>query len=357
LIGLLGMVKVDLCIEIVRTSTTRLSSLSQISAEAILSVLTQHFTEVHITVVDTSLDLEALVGRLPDLVFLGMNFVPLKLDAGPENSDGIWVTDYLDENGIAYTGSGQIAHELAVNKALAKQCVMAAGLNTSPFLTIEQGQPLLESNISLGYPVFIKPLDRGGGLGIDCDSVALNFDKLSVKVQAIADNHQSDSIIEEYLPGREFSVSLLKDLQSGTLQALPVELIAPADKFGVRMLSKQVKSLDAEKVKPVVDENLKEQLNNLAVNVFNALGGRDYGRIDIRLDRFGVAHFLEANLMPSLMSGYGSFPKSCALNIGMDYEQMILSIVQLGLRRNFEANSHETDHNTMTNSDKPVFAV
>jgi hypothetical protein len=46
-----------------------------------------------------------------------------------------------------------------------------------------------------------------------------------------------------------------------------------------------------------------------------------------------VPNFLEANLIPSLIKDYGNFPKACAINIGMGYEQMLLAIVQLGLLR------------------------
>lgn len=75
-------------------------------------------------------------------------------------------------------------------------------------------------------------------------------------------------------------------------------------------------------------------MSTLALASFHALGARDYGRIDIRLDSDGVANFLEANLIPSLISGYGSFPKACELNIGLEYEPMIISITELGLIRN-----------------------
>jgi len=66
------------------------------------------------------------------------------------------------------------------------------------------------------------------------------------------------------------------------------------------------------------------------------LGARDYGRIDIRLDATGTPHFLEANLIPSLISGYGSFPKACVMNIGLEYEPMIMRIANLGLSRNID---------------------
>ena len=62
---------------------------------------------------------------------------------------------------------------------------------------------------------------------------------------------------------------------------------------------------------------------------FKALGGKSFGRIDIKMDHLGVPHFIEANLMPGLRKGY--FYRSCVLNLDMSYEDMIFSIANTGL--------------------------
>jgi hypothetical protein len=51
------------------------------------------------------------------------------------------------------------------------------------------------------------------------------------------------------------------------------------------------------------------------------------------MDKFGIPHFLEANLLPSLIDGYGSFPLACKLNAMLEYEAMILAIVRLAFDR------------------------
>jgi D-alanine-D-alanine ligase len=142
------------------------------------------------------------------------------------------------------------------------------------------------------------------------------------------------------LPGREFSVAILKDEQSQNYVTMPIELVAPLDKNGVRLLSNKIKSSNAEQALEVTDEITKDKVTTLALAAFHTLEGRDYGRIDIRLDATGRPQFLEANLMPSLISDYGSFPKACVMNICLEYEAMIMMIVKLGLRRN--ANNTET---------------
>ena len=114
---------------------------------------------------------------------------------------------------------------------------------------------------------------------------------------------------------------------------MPIELIAPQDKFGMRILGRNVKNSNKECVKKIIEKKLEYRIKKLAINAFHSLGARDYARIDIRLDTQGNPHFLEANLIPSLIQGYGSFPKACLLNINMDYEVMILHIVKLAFIR------------------------
>ncbi len=327
------MIKINKHIEIVRTTQKELSSMSQESCDAIFSVLNKHYATVRVTTVDDLTDLKDLVMSQPDLVFLGMKFLPVNPELGRRDPDKIWIAQYLDENGINYTGSNHLAHQLELDKPLAKQRALDFGLNTSPFYVAKQNQQQAEKDMLLTFPLFIKPSDRGGGLGIDGYSVAHNMNQLHAKVRSITIDLGSDSLVEEYLPGREFSVAVLRNHASDGFSVMPIELVAPADTLGVQVLSEQVKSANAEQVIEVTDKTMKTKVTALALNIFGALGARDYGRIDIRLDEFEIPHFLEANLLPSLISGYGSFPKACWLNSNLDYETMILNIVGLAFAR------------------------
>src|SRR5665213_2205108 len=154
------MIKVNKHIEIVRTTTPWLGSMNQESCDAIYAVLAKHYSKVGVTVVNTTSDLESLALSRPDLVFLGMKFVPVNQALGLQDPNKIWLADYLDECDIAYTGSSQIAHELELNKQLAKQRVIDAGLQTSPFHVINQNEQNISRNLSLKFPVFIKPTNR-----------------------------------------------------------------------------------------------------------------------------------------------------------------------------------------------------
>ena len=330
--GKTAMTKKQQSIEIVSTSDLSLSSMGAASRGALLAMLSKHYARVQITLVHNLQDLEALADRSPDLVFLGMKYILVPVVAGMPLQRKIWLAQFLDEHSIAYTGSNQKAHNLELNKQLAKVRVSTAGVATAPFFVVPLGGTIPAHTIA--YPLFVKPTNRGGGLGIDAQSLVHTHDELAVKVQSLAAKHQSDALVEEFLDGREFSVAILKHAYLPTYASMPLELIAPpVTPDGARFLSEQVKCADTETYAAVTNQALKEELCTFALRAFHALGACDYGRIDIRLNGDGELRFLEANLIPSVLEGYGNFPKACLINRGMKYELVMLRIVSLALVR------------------------
>ncbi len=156
--------------------------------------------------------------------------------------------------------------------------------------------------------------------------------ELLSKIASIHNDCSSDALIEEYLPGREFSVAVMKQSFSDQLLAMPIEIIAPADNKGDSFLSEAVKNADAEEVYVVSDTILRAAVTRLAIGVFEALGSRDYGRIDMRLDSHGNPSFIEANLMPGL-SEHGYLSRCLFMNEQISYEDMITRIIDLALER------------------------
>ena len=314
-------------IEVVRSQIKRLSSMSSESALAIVASLSKQYDNVVLTEVNTVDDLNALIERKPDLVFLGVMYV---LD---DQGNKVWVSDQLEAASIPHTGSPRSSHELELHKDQAKQRVINNGLASAPFRIVNVGQLYSEQEVGLEFPLFVKPLSGGGGSGVDEFSVVRNLDQLNSKIASLHTNNKVNILIEQYLEGREFSVAILRKKESDTLIAMPLELIAPKDDNGDRMLSNRVKSSNEERAIRVNDSSEKAMVSDFAIKVFKVLGARDYGRIDIRLDAHGAPHFLEANLIPSLISGYGSFPKASLINEGLEYDEMIDIIAQLGFSR------------------------
>ena len=323
------MSKLPLRIAIIRSSTKSLSSMSLKSADAIARTLADHYQEVVVTNIDTESELLALLERAPNLAFLGMHFVYSDSKPGTR----VWLSDILEEHAIPYTGSSKVAHKLGINKHLAKQQMIERGVQTSPFQIIRRENEEIINTAALSFPLFVKPSDKGGGQGIDEFSVVRTAEELGAKVTKIHTIQRTDALVEEFLTGREFSVAVIGNDQTNELRAMPIELVASKDPNGERILGKATKSLNTTDVRAVTDSLERIELENFAIAAFRALGAQGYGRIDVRLDASGTPHFLEANLIPSLIEGYGSFPIAYELNLGLSYQTMLIKIVNLALAK------------------------
>lgn len=323
--------KIDKRIEIVGSSNPRLNAMAQDAHASVCATLSKSYTHVTMTLVDSMADLERLAARKPDLVVLGMKLVLLDPSMTYEDSPKVWLSDYLKERNINFTGSETQALALEFDKHRAKQRVIDAGLQSSAYFITKIGQPMHKPGLT--FPLFVKPTNRGDSKGVDEHSVAHTDAELEAKILSIHNDLGSDALIEEYLPGREFSVAVIRRPYSSELLAMPVEIKVPIDKNGNSFLSESVKEADTEEVIPVEDNpDLKSSLSALAVGVFEALGSRDYGRIDMRLDALGNPSFIEANLMPGL-SDHGYLTRCFSMNEHISYDDMIMSITNLGFER------------------------
>ena len=230
------------------------------------------------------------------------------------------MSEYLDMKAINYTGSTRVAIELDFNKENAKVQVHQAGLPTAEHFTALPGQYAEGSNLPLQFPLFVKPLDTGGGKGVGNDSAVTTFLQFQQKVAAIYSEFGSSSLVESYLTGREFSVAILGNGSADELIVMPIELVTEENEAGHRILGDQVKSDDTERA--IAEDDIRSMVIELAKNIYQTLGARDLGRIDIRMDAAGKPHFLEANLVPGLADNdfVSYFNRACQINEGIDYK-------------------------------------
>lgn len=300
----------------------------------IVEVLRKHYARVEVSNINTAADIQKLTDKQPDLVFLGVKNLPDN-SFGKLETDKIWISESLDFSGINYTGSRRAAIELDQNKHSAKKVIADAGLSTADFFTAIPDEYSKAADLPIDFPLFIKPPKEGGGSGIDSNSIVRDFSAYKKKVQSISDEFSSFALVERYLTGREFSVAILAGSKPDELLAMPVEIIAHQNAIGDRILSQKIKADDVELVIGVTDARLKIILSEFAKDAFIALGARDYGRIDIRMDEKGNAHFLEANLIPGLAQHdfISYFTSACQINESISYESMVLAIVEIGLAR------------------------
>ena len=288
----------------------------------ILKILSKRYKNVSITEINTKKDLINLAKRKPNLVFSGVKYFNF-------NGEKIWLNDYLEKYSIPYIASSRNALDNESDKKKAKELVLKAKIKTADFFISTPGKHQNISSIPISFPLFIKPVKGGDSRGIDAKSIAFNFSSFKKKVSDIKKNHNLSSLVETYLPGKEYSVGIFQDSVDGSLKAMPIEIIIKKNSNGHCILDFDVKKDDEEKVVAVTDVKIFKKLSKLAKDSFKALGGKSLGRIDIKMNHLGIPHFMEANLMPGLRKGY--FYRSCVLNLDMNYEDMIFSIANTGL--------------------------
>ena len=288
----------------------------------ILNILSKRYRNVSITEINTENDLKKLALRKPDLVFSGVKYFYF--------ADGIiWLNDYLELHDILYIASNRTALHNEHDKSIAKKIIQKANIRTADFFTTEPGEHQNEMSIPIAFPLFIKPLTGGDSRGVDTNSIVYDFLSFQAKILDIKRKYNLRSLVETYLSGKEYSVSILQDNSNGNLKAMPIEIVVDKNINGHCILDYDIKKNDQEKVIAVTDSKIYNQLSDLAMDAFKALGGKSLGRIDIKMDSRGVPHFIEANLMPGLRKGY--FYRSCSLNLNISYEQMILTVADNGL--------------------------
>jgi len=293
-----------------------------IDENLIFKILSTHYKNVLITEIKTKKDLTKMASRKPDLVFSGVKYFYF-------NEKKIWLNDYLELNDILYIASSKSALLKESNKSRAKKIMQKLNIATADFFTTGPNEHKNKNAIPIAFPLFVKPITGGDSRGIDASSIVYNYEDFKRKVLDIKLKQHSRCLVEKYLSGKEYSVGIFKDNLYSAIETMPIEIIVKKNINGHHILDFDIKKNDEEKVVAVLDKKIFKQLCIIAKKSFVALGGKSFGRIDIKMDCLGNPHFIEANLMPGIRKGY--FFRSCLLNLGISYEEMILKITANGL--------------------------
>jgi D-alanine-D-alanine ligase len=236
---------------------------------------------------------------------------------GTYGEDGT-VQRRLDEIGVPYTGSDAESSRVAFDKLETKRRCVAAGVPTPRFTVVRSAR----AGFPLGWqpPVVLKPLRQGS-------SVGLRFvDRVEDWREALAETlkHDSEALVEERIFGRETTVGILDG------EALPVVEIRPLQ--GVYDYGNKYTAGATEYSCPAAfDRATTERMQGLGLHAFEAVGGRDYGRVDLMVGRDGRSVVLEVNTLPG-MTETSLLPKA-ALAAGIGFEALCQRMVELALRR------------------------
>jgi D-alanine-D-alanine ligase len=260
----------------------------------------------------------------------------------------------LEMLGIPCTGSDAIAIALTLDKALAKIVAKAAGIATAPWFVSDAStdksvcatpilpnqQMLLQAkpnvaqtllsvpgqgaapDIATPFPVFAKPAAEGSSMGITDRSLCRDQNELDAAIERLSKH--GPVLIEEFLPGNEFTVGIIGGEVLGVMQVVP----RGDDKDFIYSLDVKRDYLNRVNYRLVDAPDVAE----VARKVWLAFHLRDVARIDVRRDRNGVANFVEVNPLP------GVHPINSDLVIlsrlaGISHPELIARIIGAAIKR------------------------
>lgn len=247
-----------------------------------------------------------------DLVF---NFCEGMFGLGRESL----VPALLDAYRIPYTFSDPVVLGVSLHKGLTKRVVRDAGVPTPDFAVVESAQDI--ADVSLRYPLFAKPVAEGTGKGITPNSRITTAKELRTVCEELLKVYGQPVLVEEYLPGREFTTGIVgtgrKAEAVGTMEVI---LLDTAESHAYTYLNKEQCE---ERVRyELVTGAEAEGCATIALQAWRALGGRDAGRVDIRMDAAGRPSFMEVNPLAGLHPEHSDLPIICTM-AGVTFQQLI----------------------------------
>ncbi len=255
--------------------------------------------------------------------------------AGNDTFDSA-VAGYLELLGRKFTGAGSHGLYLAQDKALAKKIFAFHGIHTPYFATVYRGRT--EHAHDIQFPVIVKPAREDGSIGIHFGAVCGSIKELMERIDYIHAEFDTPALIEEYIEGRELYVGVLGNDKPEALPVVELDL-SKLPKGTPKIAGSEVKwEEDTQAYKDTwpffpedLDEDLVSRIQDTAVQAFQALQLRDYGRIDFRLATDGTLHVLEVNPNPYLLPS--AELAMAAKKSGRSYNQLIERIVEVALAR------------------------
>ena len=232
----------------------------------------------------------------------------------------------LDQYKIPYVFSGPVVMGISLNKHLAKMAVALQGTPVSKGFIVSSIADL--DNNSLPFPLFVKPVSEGTGKGITDKSLVHNKSELTYMIEWILKEFKQSAIVEEYLPGREFTVGVTghgnKTVAIGGMEVITTNNI-PYSIF--------VKDNYHDYCNYVpLSNDIADECKSVAIMAWKALNAVDGGRVDLKANKDGKICFIEANPLAGLNPVHSDLP-ILARMYNIEYQELLEMIVSSAIDR------------------------
>jgi D-alanine-D-alanine ligase len=239
----------------------------------------------------------------------------------------------LDAYRIPYTFSDPLVLAVTLHKGMTKAILRNAGIPTPDFAVVETVADV--GRVNLPYPLFVKPVAEGTGKGIsDASKVNSAPDLLAVCMRLLEEFHQS-VLVETFLPGREFTVGVVGTGENAEVVGVMEVLFKDTrNSQGTDLIYSFHNKANYEEI---IEYHIPEQAvvdacADVALASWRALGCRDGGRVDLRMDASGCPSFIEVNPLAGLNPVHSDLPIMCRLK-GMAFAELIRRILESTLKR------------------------
>ncbi len=232
----------------------------------------------------------------------------------------------LDVHAIPYTFADAATLCVCLDKGLTKTVLRSHGLPTPDWQVVSDGDDMERCQVA--FPVIAKPLAEGTGKGIDAASKVTDLRSLRTACERLIEKYEQPVLVEQFLPGREFTVGLVgTDDDAEVIGTLEILLRDVAEPGVYSYLNKEdSESLCDYRLMDAADQAVAEA-ERIALAAWRAVGGRDGGRIDIRCDAAGNPQIMEINPLAGMHPTHSDLPILWAAT-GREFVEMIGRIVE-----------------------------
>ncbi len=211
---------------------------------------------------------------------------------------------------IPYTGASPKALGNCLDKILTKQLLKSYGIRIPRYRVIRTLP--LQTPIGIPYPLIVKPVHEDASAGIENDSVVQNRKQLLERIEYIHRWFKQGALVEEYIHGREFNVSVVGNNPMLTMPVSEIDFSTMPDTLH-RIVSYQAKWIPEhaayKHTVPVCPANISEQLSHelsrIAITCARVMQTRDYARVDMRVTDDNKVFVLEVNPNPDISRDAG----------------------------------------------------
>lgn len=283
-----------------------------------------HSATLHIC--QTIEDLNDVVTRKPDLVILAVKNI-ITVD-----EETIWLSEFFTEKGINFSGSSKNTLVFGSDKVLAKSYLKDKGISTPRYFTAVPGEYKRDYDIPINYPLFLKPVHNLKYNFKDVSSTVNNFTEFENQVSSLYSLYKAPVLVEEYLDGQDFTVSIIK-AKDGDMLVSAIEILAHQLDKRTIFSDEEVQKNKSRKLVSIKNKVIMNRVKDLAIDAYIDLNIRDFGQIDIKTNKSGHCFFMQANLLPSMTNGSSRFTEAFTIELGLSYNEVIKLIVDEGTCR------------------------